>query len=243
MRADDLAPLLAPGRGDPAAIRGGKGTVIEWNPLTGENVIRFRGTDLVDLPIVASSSELLLIQPGDQVLLHIFGNGGVATIYIVGRVTVPGSPEARAAILNALADNIFSATVTTAQSTGSATFTDLGTVGPVVSNVPIGASGRALIYITANIFASKPSDATDIEGIMSYAISGATSRNPSDDEALRLGHNNIPAGAIYGRKTAVSLAENLTPGSTTFTAKYRIQTASATQTVIFSVRNLTVIAF
>src|SRR5690606_17907867 len=114
-RSEDLSPLVAPDTGEPGTLRAGQGVVLEWNPDTGENVIRYRGTDLHDLPIVASSTEILAIKPGDVVMLHLIGAGGAggpSTAYIVGRVSRPG-PEVAELIQRVLSNNTYADSVAT----------------------------------------------------------------------------------------------------------------------------------
>lgn len=238
--SEDLAPLLTAPQGDPLAIRGGKGTVVSWNAETGDNVIDFRGVHLTNLPIVSASTWVLAVQPGDTVLLHIFGTGGFATVHIVGPITQPG-PQIREIIRSTIANNIFSADVSALESTASTSYTNLATGGPTVSNVPIGLSGRALVLVTSLIQANAGTD-NAAAGVMSYEISGATSRAPSDAEALRLDNVDFALNtAIITRNTAVSLAEGLTPGMHTFDAKYRSNVSGVSAS--FDLRNLTVIAF
>lgn len=105
-------------------------------------------------------------------------------------------------------------TVATTQSTTSTSYTDLATAGPSVT-VTIGQSGLALVIVTAFAFNGTASQVN----YMSYQVSGATSRSPSDAKAMIL-HSETVNG--QGRQSAMHLETGLAPGSTTFTAKYRV---------------------
>jgi hypothetical protein len=87
MRADDLAPLIQP---PPSAGLGFRqGRVLAWDPETAHNTIEVAGTVMQDIPIL-NGAEALLLGVGDIVGLITHGS----TWFILGRVTVPGSPEA-----------------------------------------------------------------------------------------------------------------------------------------------------
>lgn len=105
------------------------------------------------------------------------------------------------------------ATVATDEATTSNTYTDLTTAGPAVT-VTIGASGRALVIITAEI---TPSGSDDVA--MSFAVSGASTVSASDVRALRI--QGLAVGTHKLRASATTLLTGLTAGSNTFTAKYR----------------------
>jgi hypothetical protein len=103
------------------------------------------------------------------------------------------------------------AAVSTNQSTGSTSFTDLTTVGPSVT-VTTGAS--ALVIVSAELWNSSAGFAA----LMAFAVSGATSRAPVDAEALRKHSSSASVEMAASRMTLVT---GLTPGSNTFTSKYR----------------------
>jgi hypothetical protein len=103
------------------------------------------------------------------------------------------------------------AAVATNQSTGSTSFTDLTTVGPTVT-VTTGAS--ALVIVSAELWNSSAGFAA----LMAFAVSGATSRAPVDAEALRKHSSSASVEMAASRMTLVT---GLTPGSNTFTSKYR----------------------
>ena len=235
-RSEDLAPLIAPDTGEPGVIRAGQGVVLEWNPDTGENLIRYRGTDLRNLPIVASSTEILALKPGDVVMLHLIGAAGASTAYIVGRVSRPG-PEVAELIQRVLSTNTYSATVATMQSTGPtspATFVDLATPGPTLANIPI-RNGRCLVTVSAHM--SHPG-AIFAHASMGFQISGATSRGANLDQSLQFTISN--ESFVLGASRTF-LIEGLNSGLHTFTAKYA--NGSASGTASWENRTITVIAF
>lgn len=122
-----------------------------------------------------------------------------------------------------------SAFVAASQTTASAAYTDLATVGPVVE-VDIGASGKALVVVGCNMFHSA------VNGIvgMSFAVSDATVRAAGDNESLQF--TSATAAAQF-EASRTSLVTGLTPGLNTFTAKYYASGANGT----FRRRNLVVI--
>lgn len=118
-----------------------------------------------------------------------------------------------------------SAAVQTSQTTASTSYTDLTTVGPAVT-VTTGANAIVIVNFIG-------SNGTSADGaIMSAAVSGATTLSASDSNAAQVnGSTNISAACI-------SMITGLTPGSNTFTAKYRAGTGG---TATFIRRTITVI--
>lgn len=110
--------------------------------------------------------------------------------------------------------DVASAFTATAETTTSASYTDLATVGPALTVVT---GTRALVVIGCNMFNSA------VNGIsgMSFAVSGATTRAASDDESFQHTSSTAPpGGGAQAEGTSVSLVASLTPGSNTFTPKY-----------------------
>jgi hypothetical protein len=102
------------------------------------------------------------------------------------------------------------ATVLTTETTGSATYTDLATVGPTVTTV-IGPKGAAVVTVTCHSYNSAVNDT-----FMSFTASGANTIAADD--------SNAKATSTTSGQTAstVTTLTGLTPGVTTFTAKYRV---------------------
>jgi hypothetical protein len=102
------------------------------------------------------------------------------------------------------------------ESTTSITYTDLATVGPAVT-LDVPASGRVLVSVTAGIQTSQGGAL----GYMSFAMSGANTSAGNDATALNLLGNN------FQKASATFVLSGLTPGTTTFTAKYRVTGGTA----------------
>jgi hypothetical protein len=105
------------------------------------------------------------------------------------------------------------ATVATAQTTSSATYTDLATSGPAVT---VTTGTKALVIVSS---AMRDTGGTNNTGYMSYAVSGATTVAATDASAIAFVSTSTTAGNIF-RFSAASVV-TLTAGSNTFTAKYR----------------------
>ena len=119
--------------------------------------------------------------------------------------------------------------ITTSQSTSSTSYVDLATVGPTVT-VTTGA------YCFVIVTAQMENNTADFQTYMSWAISGATTRSASD--AVAVGKDGTPAGN-FCRLTNFDLINNLTPGTNTFTAKYRVGGGTGT----FAERRITAFPF
>lgn len=235
MRSDDLATLFQPaprGAAQPMAYR--QGIVIEFDPITLENVIRVDEVDLSNLPLLGIA-EAVTLTPGDVVgLMVVSSPRGASTLGIMGQFVSPGSPEAATAI-SVPSINTYSVTTAAFETTSSAIWGDLATVGPVVSNVRIGPSGRCLVFITSTIVQL----VTAGHGAMAYAISGATTV-PTGDTPPELSCDG-PVG--HGQTaTRLVLQEGLNAGLHTFTAKYSASDFGGGGSARFGGRNLTVMA-
>lgn len=128
-----------------------------------------------------------------------------------------------------------SAVVLTMQSTGSTTFTDLATPGPAVS-VTVPASGRVLVLLTAWMHVTQEQTA-----VMSFASSGGSGDVDADPtraiSAYVFSNSDLTGQIALTTSAAIPLA-GLSPGSHTFTAKYRSDNGLL---VAFRNRSLTVI--
>lgn len=126
--------------------------------------------------------------------------------------------------------NTKTATVSTSESTNSTSYTDLATTTDQVT-VPIGSSGKALVFIRAKI--TLPGS----NGYVSYAMSGSNTSSATDTKRLEFRAGVANMNQVFG--TAI-LEENLTPGFTTFKLKYK---SSDTTSQSFSERSIMVIPF
>lgn len=131
--------------------------------------------------------------------------------------------------VNAIAEREFtSAAIAASESTTSATYTNLTTVGP---DVTVTTGPRALALFTAGITNS----VADAASLMSVEVSGATSITADDAWALCLRGPVSPSTQLAAN---FKLFTGLTPGSHTFRMKYR----AGANTASFVVRELAVMA-
>lgn len=123
------------------------------------------------------------------------------------------------------------ATITTTQTTTSASYTNLATTGPSVT-VTTGSS--ALILIAAGL----SQNTLNGYASASYDVSGATSVSAGDDWAVTL------RAAVANQQITAGTADfrtGLTPGSNTFTMRYMAGSGGGTAT--FFNRRIAVIPF
>lgn len=113
------------------------------------------------------------------------------------------------------------------ETTDSTTYDDLTTNGPTVS-VQTGAF--ALVIVHGSMENSGAGSAR-----MSYEISGATSDAPADNRGVGV----FGSAGVNVTASAVALHTGLTPGTNTFTAKYRVSSGTGT----FNARRILVMPF
>lgn len=237
MRSDDLVPLLAPNPGPAVGFR--QGVIVTWDQATAENTVRVGNTLLTNLPIL-NTSEAALLEPGAVVGILTAGR----TWGILGRFTIPGTPEAASALS---AVRTASADVAATETYSSSSFGDLATAGPEVSTI-VGASGRVLVTLSATMEyeAVRGFGLNSAGAMMSFEMSGANILAPFSTRAVRgrieYSSAQVPTfdtdltGVLDASK--VLLLDGLDPGLTTFTAKYAIYGAGAP--VSFANRVITV---
>lgn len=109
--------------------------------------------------------------------------------------------------------------VATEETSVSAAYTNLATVGPTVV-VTVPSSGAVLVLLAAGITAQVGQNTA----FMSVALSGGNTLAAADANALQLTADNqaITTEQPYPQWGKVALLTGLTPGSTTFQAKYRV---------------------
>lgn len=114
--------------------------------------------------------------------------------------------------VNAIAARVpTSASVSTAQGTTTTTYTDLATVGPAITVT----TGTIAIVMFASGMSTSVNDTT---ALASVAVSGASSVAANDAWSIQM--DGITAGNVV-RYSGVHIFTGLTPGSNTFTMKYR----------------------
>lgn len=130
-------------------------------------------------------------------------------------------------------------TVATNEATTSTAYSDLATNGPSVT-VSVGASGIAIVSISAEM--SRSSADSFWVGLMSFEVSGANTRSPADSDAASVGQvaSTGSNGDLQLTSGVSVVLTGLTPGSTTFTAKYR---GSNSVGAVFSKRQIGVVTF
>lgn len=102
--------------------------------------------------------------------------------------------------------------VTTSQQTSSTSFVDLTTVGPAVTTV---CGSTALVMLYAGI----SHNTANFQAEAGYAVSGATTIAASNLKTLQI--DGLAANDQL-RMSAIFYETTLTPGSNTFTMKYRV---------------------
>lgn len=120
--------------------------------------------------------------------------------------------------------------INTIETTASTSYTDLTTAGPAVT---VTTGTRAFIMVTAQLVC----DTSGQTARTTFAVSGATTRAETDTEALS--NLRVATGNDH-RATVVTGLGGLTPGSNTFTMKYRTSGASIST---FSNRRILVMPF
>lgn|SRR5690606_10173124 len=234
-------PRLGGPPGKPASY--GQGVIVAWDSSTFENVVRFHGTELHNLPVMAGA-DALTFQPGDIVGVQYWApEGGSGQYWILPRIIVPGSGAAELAISalttnlgRAVALSVFGEAIHVAQVSAQVslddqdsgnTWIDLpGSPGPTISDVEISATGRALVILTARLSVETHSDDQIVTRIaMSYEVSGATSQAPSLLKSLDLTMIETTLGdadttVTQATMSRVHIADNLNPGTHQFQAKY-----------------------
>lgn len=137
-----------------------------------------------------------------------------------------------AAELNVLVDEIESpaaAAVVAAEAKSGTTYTDLATVGPAVTLV----TGTDVVVTLSTLFNSAAAGT----GFVGVAVSGATTiAAPAGTAPLTCFDSVATDSCDYSRELLIT---GLTPGTNTFTCKYRMNTSTGTWSArVISVRNL-----
>lgn len=148
-------------------------------------------------------------------------NGILQSAALVGKVNTAAIVDASVTPTK-LATGAATASVVTSETTTSTSFVDLATPGPAVT-VTIGANGLALLIITADQF-NATAGATSFMGCV---LSGSNTEAASATNAYSV--KNV-GGSLETNLSFVRLLTGLSPGSTTFTAKYAVSSNTSTFT-------------
>lgn len=209
------------------------GTQIDWKGIVSGSTIgtltRITGAadtgsaigDVVEMNPTASWANDLVT----NVLTHAKQDGtlkdSIVTTTALADSSVTTSKILDSAVSSSkLATGASSATVATSQTTSSTSYADLATVGPAAT-VTVGANGLA--FVTVGCSAGHGS--TDLPTSMSFAISGASTVAAGTWGALV---QRLTTATAQGSSSWSVLVTGLTPGSTTFTAKYRVSAGTGT---------------
>lgn len=129
--------------------------------------------------------------------------------------------------------SISSATVSTAETTTSISYTDLATVGP---SVTLTTGTRALVILSGGV----GNNTAGSYAAMSVNVSGATTTAASDNNALIFRAADLTGAGDARNQCCQVLYLTLTAGSNTFKAEYRAITSG---TARFERRTITVIPY
>jgi len=201
------------------------GTTITQLELTGgSDTIYPIGTIVVALPTANWADSLV-----EGILTHADPDGtlkanAVDSTAVVADSIITTAKLADGAVTSAkLAHGEAQAAYTaTSETTSSGTYVDLATVGPAVTTT-VGASGKALLIITSDSF----NGSTAGYCFISFVASGANTIAATDTMAYK--NKNSVNGQELGMSYSVLLT-GLTPGSTTFTLKYKSTVGTSTFT-------------
>lgn len=131
--------------------------------------------------------------------------------------------------VNTLAERVAaSSSVSTTETTTSATYTDLTTPGPAVTAT---SGTRALVFTMAYLI----NNTVNANSYMSVEVSGSSTLAPNDAQAIA--HTSATVGAQVACSAAMMFV--LTAGSSVYTAKYRVSSGTGS----FANRRMTVMPF
>ena len=212
--SDDLAPLFP--RPPAAGVGYRQGIVRAWNPANATNVVEVDGIEVQNLPVL-NTSEALLLQPGDVVGILTIGQSA-SSWAILGRLTIPGTPQAASA-LSMVSSRIRAAQALGTVTTSSTTWQSLG--GPVIPDVRVGQSGKALVMVDASVNYGTATAANTEGGEVSFEVTGATIISASASNSATDALNLNTTSTVNGQLGRSILLEGMTPGLHTFTHMVR----------------------
>ena len=245
---NDFASLFG---GDPAGpsqnVKFRQGVIVAFDQNTLDNQVLVGNAILNDLPILGVGEATLLVQGAVVGILVVGDEDRAKTMFILGRSVIPNTADATNAI-TLLNSQIFSNFVyPSGESTGSSTYTDLATIGPLVT-VPVGPSGRILVIASAQIQCGPPAAVTTIgDGRFDVEFSGVNTRATNEVTDPLVGIQSLTLTVSAGTNTQVlamsvttqAVFSGLNPGATTIKMVYR-KAAAGTVNPDFHRRTLTV---
>lgn len=248
MRSSDLVPLIVPSASKGVSYR--QGVVVTWDQDTAENTVLVGNSLLENLPVL-NTSEASLLVPGDVVGILISG----ASWAILGRLVIPGTPEAATSI-QSITNRIQASEEIGNGTRNSTSYGDLtgAAVGPAVT-IRVGLSGRVLCFWSCELGQITNGGPLQysyrITPHVSVEVTGANSIAANDWNALNLNIEHPGPGfagealtSAWAQVGTMHLFEGLTPGNTTFTLKYKhdVINPSAGATSNFQAREIAVFA-
>lgn len=212
MKSGDIAALLVQGFQQQATgntdVGYHLGVVKSWDDATGINTVTVSGNDFSNLRVI-TAGPAVNIGAGDTVVILRYQT----SYFIMGKVAAPGAGAAIRAV---------SGFISAAGTTSSVPYADLPTFGPSVQAY-VGSSGAVLVSLSAHF----QLDASTY-GYMSVAMTGANTAVAQDFRAAVRNLAGAPADDFGNSHSFMVQITGLTPGLTTFTAKYRSSGANAT---------------
>jgi hypothetical protein len=240
--ADDLEQLFAPPLASPSQdMRYRQGVILAFNQITLQNTVQVGGSQFTDLPILGVG-ESTLLAPGAVVgVISVLSERGVATWAIIGRMVIPNTADAFNAI-SLLSAWVATSSITTQETTNSATYVDLTTPGPAVT-VNVRQTGRVLLLFSSQIQFIDLDPLDNGGGAVTVALTGANTLTAAAAETtiratMTFGANLGGSDTLQGTYTQSVVLEGLNSGLTTFTMKYKANSGENTD---FGRRTLTVI--
>jgi hypothetical protein len=188
----------------------GQGTILTWDPLTGENTVEWAGSVLINVPIL-NTAEAITLKPDHVVVLLGQGNSW----FIIGRVTKPGDPSFASASVGFDAEN--------GQATAFALSTSLVTKASCVLDVPAWADEVAIMAVGActvvnpTVNADFAACAVFIDGVTGPGLQNGHA--PAGDLTIKNNH--------IGAMTASSARVYSVTGGSTITCDMRIRSVNA----------------
>lgn len=174
-----------------------------------------------------SGANALLVYPPNSTQINALGNN---TGYILPVGSVQTFVWLSSTLLMSTQLIVAASVIATEETQASgAAYGNLATVGPVVT---LSTGTSVLVSLSAGILNSLAAN----YGYMSFAVSGATTRNPNDNDATVFGS---AVGNIGATTASNIIVTGLNAGANTFTAKYR--NGGGGGTWAFNRRSITVI--
>lgn len=147
----------------------------------------------------------------------------------VAKATAAGQHFAVSGIHTVVARQVKSAVVTTSETTSSVAYTNLATVGP---SVTVDCGENCIIWIAA----AMANNTLNRQTSASVSMSGTDSEDASDAADYWRIVNDGVAATSTSRYCVARRYNNLTPGTHTFTMKYRVSDGASIGT--FSLREI-----